>query len=357
MGKLSRLIKDEDFEGKLGQTLIIPTYGKIPASKVMVVGLGKQDEFNLDKLRKAAGAAAKAARDANAAKLSTVLHGAGVGGIEPKDAARVTAEGSALATYKFIRYKTQDVKPSKLDEVEIVELDSTKITMIQEGVKLGSVIADASIYSRDLANEPGNVVTPTRLAEEAIKLRSEGIDVTVYEEDDMRRMGMNLALAVAKGSDEPPKLIVMRYKAEGADKTVAIIGKGVTFDSGGISIKPSAGMEDMKDDMTGAGAVIAAMRALPQVRPKVNVIGLVVAVENMPSGHSTRPGDVVKSMDGKTVEINNTDAEGRLTLADAITYAVKEGAQEIVDIATLTGACVIALGRDISGLWQTTRDL
>jgi len=357
-GALTQLIAEEDFKGKLGQTAVLHSCGRIPAKKVILVGLGKAQDFTTEGVRRASGAAAKKAAKLNVKKVCTILHGAGIGGLDPAECALALVEGAALGTYKFLKYKTVEPKPLSLEEVEIVEMDAGKIPAIREGVAKGEITSDATIFARDLINDTSNVITPTALAETAQQIaRENGLECQVMDVDQIQSLGMNLLLAVAQGSAQPPKFIVLKYSAPGAKRTVAIVGKGITFDSGGLSIKPSEGMEYMKDDMSGAAAVLAAMRAISRIKPGANVLGLAPATENMPSGGAVKPGDVVRSFAGKTVEINNTDAEGRLILADALAYAVKQGAEEILDVATLTGACVVALGRAISGVMSNNREL
>jgi leucyl aminopeptidase len=221
------------------------------------------------------------------------------------------------------------------------------------------IIAEAVNYARDLVSEPASAMTPTLLAEEAKKVaREAGLKIKIMDKSEVEKLGMGAFLGVAKGSDEPCKFIVLSYEPSGKPrKKVALVGKGLTFDSGGLSLKPASGMETMKCDMAGAAAVLAAMRTLGKLKPRVAVLGLVAATENMPSGHATRPGDVVRAMNGKTIEVANTDAEGRLTLADALAYAVREKANEVIDIATLTGACVVALGKVQMGVFSNDEGL
>jgi leucyl aminopeptidase len=353
-GAITALIEREKFEGKLGQVTDLTPAGNIKAPKVILVGLGKQEEFDQNKVRSAASAAAKRAKELSAKHIATILHGGGVGGIDPMAASRALVEGTILGTYEFTKHRTTEVKPNPIERVDIVETDAAKIDAIKSGIRVGEVAAEAKNYARDLTNEPGNVVTPSYLADQAEAVANEtGIECRVISRPEMKQIGMNLLLSVSKGSAEEPKFIVMRYTAPQATRTVALVGKGITFDSGGLNIKGGDGMAMMKDDMSGAGVVLAAMRAIALLKPNVNVLGLMPACENMPSGHATRPGDVVLGLSGKTVEINNTDAEGRLILADAVAFAEREGVDEIIDIATLTGGCVVALGRDLAGIFGT----
>ncbi|EKE04761.1 MAG: hypothetical protein ACD_20C00007G0022 [uncultured bacterium] len=352
------VIEKEGFKGKLNETYVIPTYGKIPADKVLLVGLGKPEDFCLNQVREVASTAIRKAVSLKAKHICTILHGAGIAGLNAFDCAQMVTEGTILGSYKFSKYKSKDEnKPEeKIESVEIVELDNSKITDIEKGLIKGQLIAQATNFARDMVNEPPAVVTPTKLAEIAQSI--EGIECTIIEKDEAEKLGMEAYLAVAKGSAQPPKFIHMIYKPIGEPKKkVAIIGKGITFDSGGLDIKPAASMVHMKDDMAGSAAVIATMSILSKLNPEVEVHGIVAACENMPGGHAYKPDDILKAMNGKTIEVDNTDAEGRLTLADAICYAVNLKVDQIVDIATLTGACLVALGRMASGIMGNNQDL
>jgi len=354
----SYVIEKENFKAKIGEIYVLPTYGKLPADKVLIVGLGKQEEFNHNSIRHISSTAIKKAISLKAKKVCTILHGAGIAAIDPFDSAQMIIEGSIIGAYNFIKYKSkQDDDNVELEELTIVELDSSKTDKINKGVQKGKIIADAVNFTKDMVNEPASVATPTKLAEIAKSLK--GIECRIIEKQEAENLGMGAFLGVAQGSSEPPKFIHMTYKPENAStKKVAIIGKGITFDSGGLDIKPASSMVNMKEDMSGAAAVIAVMNALSELKPDVEVHGLVATCENMPDGKSYRPGDILKAMNGKTIEIDNTDAEGRLTLADAISYAVsKLQVNEIIYIATLTGACMIALGRMASGIMGNNQEL
>jgi leucyl aminopeptidase len=357
-GAITALIEREKFEGKIGQVTDLTPCGGVPAARIVIVGLGKQEDFDSDKIRRASSAAARRARDLAAKRVATILHGGGIGGIDPAAAARALVEGGLLGTYQFTKHKTSDVKPNPIEQVDIVETDGGKIDAIKVGIGLGQRVAEAVNFARDLGNEPANVVTPTYLADQAMAIAAEtDIECRVIGRDEMERMGMNLLLAVSKGSRQEPKFIVMRYAAGSGRKTVALAGKGITFDSGGLNLKQGEGLDTMKDDMAGAAVVLGAMRAISALKPNVNVLGLVPATENMPGGSATHPGDVAVGLSGKSVEINNTDAEGRLIIADAVAFAEREGVDEIVDVATLTGACVVALGRGMAGIFGTDQAL
>ncbi|MHB0912244.1 MAG: leucyl aminopeptidase [Armatimonadota bacterium] len=351
-GAISEAAASGETTGKQGETTLFHT--KLPAKRVLVVGLGKPEEFDLNAVRKVSGQAAKFLREKGCKKIATIVHGAGIGGLDPADAARATVEGAILALYRGDLYKAEKER-NEIETFTLVERDPEKARVFETAAREGKILADATNYTRTLGDEPANRMTPAELAECAAELGPLGVEVRVMLPDEMRSLGMGGLLAVAQGSREPARFIVMRWR--GGGRKLALVGKGITFDSGGISIKPSKGMGDMKYDMTGGAAVIGAMRAIAALKPAIEVIGIVPATENMPSGSAYRPGDVITMMSGKTVEISTTDAEGRMILADALTYAVREGAECIVDVATLTGACVVALGKGITGVMSNDREL
>jgi leucyl aminopeptidase len=273
-------------------------------------------------------------------------------------AARVATEGALYADYELDIYKTRDKEEKNIEDFQIILDRKVSQAEVQEEIRCGVIVGEATNIARTLANEPSNILTPARFAERASTMGTQaGLAVQILDRDEIEKLGMNALLAVGRGSDEPPKLIVLRIKAQEKRRApspmYAIVGKGVTFDSGGISIKPSEKMEEEKSDMAGGAAVLSAMIALAQIRLRNAVIGLIPAAENLPSGKAAKPGDIVKSYLGKTVEIINTDAEGRLILADAIAYARTLGATRIIDIATLTGACAVALGDVYAGMLGT----
>ncbi|MBI2909865.1 MAG: leucyl aminopeptidase [Chloroflexi bacterium] len=358
-GGISQLIASGEIKGKINEVTIVHTLGRIPSPRVAVAGLGKQTEFTPDRARQVAAVAARAVRKAGAKTAATITHGAGIAGMEPEAAAQALAEGTILGLYRFRKYLTKKENDNDIEEFSVVERDEEKASAIERGVNAGHIMADSANVARDLVNEPSNYMTPTRLAEVAVDIAGCWLlEVQVMEREEMEKLGMGGILAVAKGSAEPPKFIVMSYKGDPSSvKTLGLVGKGLTFDSGGISIKPSEHMEEMKGDMAGAASVIAAMNAIAQLRLKVNVTALVGATENMPSGTAQKPGDILKTMSGKTVEVVNTDAEGRLTLADVLTYARKLGLSPVIDVATLTGACHIALGDVCTGAFGNNQDI
>lgn len=349
-GAISRLIEQGDIRGKYGELTLFPTFGKIPAPRVLVAGLGKQADFTIDRVRDLSADIARRLRSARVQRFATITHGAGIARLDARACAQAIAEGTILGLYRFRKHKRPEEDATEIEEVVLVEHDATKLPSLEQGVELGVVLAEAQNFARDLANEPANVLTPTELAHRAQSLAAAmGLEWEILDRPQIEALGMGAFLGVAAGSHQPPKLIVLRYR-HGDGPTLGLVGKGITFDTGGISIKPAAGMEEMKGDMAGGGAVIAAMGAIARLKPKVNVTAVVPATENMPGGGATKPGDVLRAMSGKTIEVINTDAEGRLILADGITYARRLGCSPIVDVATLTGAISVTLGNVAFGV-------
>ena len=340
-GVLTSLIETGEFTGKSSESAYVHSTGEMKARRLLLLGAGKRDEFNANIVRRMAGTAARTLRGKKARTFAFVQRF----GLDAGQCAQATAEGALLALLEPDKYHTSDKTESHLDQM-ILATDGNELDATKSGIERGRIIAEATNFGREVINEPSNVMTPTEMANKAAEVaKAYGLTLDVLDEDQMRELGMGSLLGVAQGSAEPAKLIVLSYKAKPkSDETVAIVGKGVTFDTGGISIKPADGMEKMKYDMAGGATTIAAMRAIAQLKPSVNVLGIVPATENMPGGRAQRPGDVVRAMTGKTIEVINTDAEGRLILADAVAYARKLGATKIVDLATLTGAVSIALG-------------
>ena len=342
------VIKKEGFDGKFGSMYVLPTHGKIPAEKVLIAGMGKNRDFNLNKLRElSAKIIQKCSSMHNAKKVVSILHGCGIGGFEAPIAAQMITEGALIGEYSFDKYKSEK-QPKKIDEFVIMDMVEENCKMAKTGVKKGKITASAVNFTRSLANEPAQWATPSKLAEIAQAIK--GIDVKVYDKEEIEKMGMGAFLAVGKGSSQPPKFIHMRYKSTNPRKKLAIIGKGITFDSGGLDIKPPSSMLTMKDDMSGAAAVLGVMSVMKELKPEIELHAIIAACENMPGSNAYKPGDVLVAKNGKTIEVDNTDAEGRLTLADALCYACELGVDEVIDIATLTGACVVALGNAASGI-------
>jgi leucyl aminopeptidase len=276
-------------------------------------------------------------------------------GLEPS--AEAIAEGAILGLYSFSKYKKPEYED--IDEILIVAKEGEEVPIIKSAIDKGKAVAQATNMARDMVNEPANYMTPTRMAEVAKEIATKyDLELKIFDREDMEAMGMGALLGVAKGSNQPPKLVVLSYKGdEGSQNTMGFLGKGITFDSGGISIKASEGMEEMKDDMAGAAAVMTALGAIAQLKPKINVTAVIPTTENLPSGTALKPGDILKAMNGKTIEVISTDAEGRLILADALSYAAKQGVSPLIDLATLTGACRIALGTFYSGLFGNNQEL
>ena len=352
-GAVSDLISLGDVTGKKGENTLIYSLGRTPAPRVVVAGLGKSEDFDADAARDVHAETARFLRSKGVKTYSTILHGAGVGGLDVREAAGAAAEGIKLGLYSFDKYKS-DTGSKNIESVNVVEFDEAKLSAAREGAERGSIVADAVNLAREMANEPANAMTPTRMSEIALEVAQEsGMKLAVFERDDIERMGMGVFAGVAQGTEEPPKFIVIRHEGDpdNPDNNLGLLGKGITFDSGGLDIKSAAGMLTMKSDMSGGACVIGAMKAIGALNPKLNVWGIVPATENMPGRRAQRPGDVVRAMNGKTIEIGNTDAEGRLVLADALCYAVQNGVSRIVDVATLTGAIGVALGNGATGVF------
>ena len=346
-----------EFKPKLHSTCLIHNPRGLKARRLLLLGIGKKKDLNLARWRDLAGTATRCAKSAACKTVAFAARSEA----RLADLARICAEGALIGNYDSDIYKTREKESRELDRFLVLDLKGRAANGAEEGIRRGTIIGDAVNLARNLANEPANVLTPASFAEKCTAAGSvAGLEVEVLERGEMEKLGMNTLLAVARGSDEPPKLIILRIKGQRRRKGAplyALLGKGVTFDSGGISIKPAEKMEDMKADMAGAAAVLGAMVCLAQLRPAQQVIGLIPAVENLPSGKATKPGDVVKTLLGKTVEIINTDAEGRLILADTIAYARSIGATRLIDIATLTGACIVALGMVYAGMMGTDQQL
>ena len=357
---LGRLVEIGDASAKPGRTRLLPGLEGIAAERVLLTGCGKEDEFDAKALNGAVAAAAQALGNTGVTDATSFLSQGGAAGVDAYYAARITVAAASGATYRFDELKSEAPNNGKLTRFAIAAGASGGVPEAERGAAHGQAIAAGVSLARDLGNRPPNVCTPSHLADEARVLaeRCERLETEVLDEDDMQRLGMGALLSVTHGAEEPARLIVMQYKGAD-DKTapVAICGKGITFDTGGISIKPSAKMDEMKFDMCGAASVLGAMAALGELQPPVNVVGVVPACENMPGGRATRPGDIVTSMSGKTVEVLNTDAEGRLILCDAMTYASRYEPRCLLDVATLTGACVVAVGHLYTGLFANDEDL
>ena len=358
-GAISQLISQGEIKGKLNEITVVHSLGKLPTARVVVTGLGKQAELSINKIRGVVAETCRWLRKKGVANIASVAQGAGVNGISFEDAAQTIAEGALLGLYAFRKHITkEDDKLGEIKQLLIVGSDETKLSL-EKGSDKGRILAEATNLARDMVNEPANYMTPSQMAETAMKLdKSHGLEVSVLEQEQMAELGMGALLGVAQGSRQPPKFIVIQYKGKDAPEIdVALVGKGITFDSGGISIKPSEKLEEMKGDMAGGAAVMAAVSAIAQLKPKTNVMAIIPATENLPDGNALKPGDVLTAMNGKTIEIISTDAEGRLILADALSYAKKQGAKLMIDVATLTGACRVALGDICTGAFGNNQEL
>jgi leucyl aminopeptidase len=358
-GALRERLKQGDMDGKSGTTRMLFGLAGVAAERVLLVGLGPESGFGPKEYREAVRAAVGAAADTGASEIVLAFGDLPVKDRDTAWRARHAALGAAEALYRFDAMKSRKSAPRALKAVTFALARKAGEASAQRGTAEGRAIAAGVALAKDLGNLPGNVCTPTYLAEQSEKLAREWqLGVEVLERREMEKLGMGALLSVAKGSRQPPKLIELSYRGGAKSaKPVVLVGKGITFDTGGISIKPAAEMDEMKFDMCGAASVLGTMRAIAELRPKLNVVGLVPTTENMPGGAASKPGDIVKSMSGQTVEILNTDAEGRLILCDALTYAERFAPAAVVDIATLTGACVIALGHVASGLFANRDEL
>jgi leucyl aminopeptidase len=345
-GVISSVIESEELKGKEGEIVYLHLVGNsdIKAQRLLLVGVGERAEYTPTQVSQMAGTAVRALRGKNAKSIAVVPRLDG----NAEEVASVVVEGSFISLFDPDKYRTSDKEERQITRLVVV-IDGADETSLKRGVERGEIIGESVNFARDLANEPGAYMTPTIMADRAREVANEfGLSVDVLDEARMEQEGMGSLLSVARGSDEPGKLIILKYMppnaAEDSEELLAFVGKGITFDSGGISLKPGENMELMKYDMSGGATVMGAMRAIAQLKPPIPVLGVIPCAENLPSGKATKPGDVVRAMTGKTIEVINTDAEGRLVLADAIAYAKKLGATKIIDMATLTGAVSIALG-------------
>lgn len=352
-GMISRLIRKGDFRPKTGAIHLLYPEGRLPAVRLLLVGLGKRSEFTNNRLRQAAGKAAPSLRSAGAQGITIVTDGIG---LDAEELGQALTEGSVLGLYRFLKYKTSEESDLKKDlrTITLLTDSSRAVKAMQKGVKAGEAIAQSTVMVRDMVSSPPVDKTPAIIASKAKEIaRQFGLKVQVLEKDHMRKLGMGALLAVASGSAQLPKFVIIEYRKGGRKPFIALVGKTITFDSGGISIKPAENMDKMKDDMSGGAAVLGAIRNAAALRLPLNIVGLLPVTENMPSGSAYKPGDVLRTLSGQTIEILNTDAEGRLILSDALTYACRYKPAVIVDIATLTGACGIALGHEAIGMLGT----
>ncbi len=358
-GAISRLISQGEITGKLNEVTVIHSLGKIPAARVVITGLGKKHELSRDRVRRTVAETCRHLRQKRIDTLASAAPGVGIADITLEQSAQAVTEGAVLGVYSFRRHMTKKAESGEIKELGLVEADETKLFNVERGCHKGRVLAEATNLARDMVNEPANFMGPGHMAEVAARLaKTHQLELSVLERKQMQELGMGGLLGVAQGSRQPPKFIILRYQGrDSGEVDLALVGKAITFDSGGISIKPSEKMEEMKGDMAGGAAVIAAMSAIAQLEPRTNVAAIVPAAENLPDGNALKPGDILTAMNGKTIEIISTDAEGRLILADALAYANKLGARFVVDVATLTGAMMVALGDIYSGVFGNNQGL
>jgi leucyl aminopeptidase len=358
-GLVRSALDAEEFTGKEGETAYFHLIGnnKLKARRLLLVGVGEADDYQEAHVSQMAGTAVRSLRSKNVKSIALLARGSG----DARKAATTAVEGAYISLFDPDKYRTVEKEQKTIDRLVVV-VEGADEKVLQEGVQAGKIVGESINFTRDLANEPGAYMTPTDMAERAREIAGEfGLSVDILDEARMEQEGMGSLLSVTRGSEQPAKLIILRYTPTNLpannNELLAFVGKGVTFDSGGISLKPGENMELMKYDMTGGATVLGAMRAIAQLKPPIPILGVAPCTENLPSGKATKPGDVVKAMTGKTIEIINTDAEGRLILADAIAYAKKLGATKVIDMATLTGAVSIALGDVNTAVLGTDQEL
>jgi len=358
-GLIQTIYSDGEFNGEPGELLTLHTMGKLAAKRVVVAGLGPQEKLHSRVIRRASATAARHLQQTGAHQITLALHSEKLD-VDLKESVRAEVEGALLGLYTFKKYKSSaNGNGQGISRIKLLA-NNANDAMLNKAMKHGIALAEATNFARDLVNEPPNVLTPSELANRASVMANQfGLECEILDRPEMQELGMGGLLGVAQGSAEPPKFIILRYRGapQSGEKGIALVGKGITFDTGGISLKPAERMHEMKSDMAGAAAVIGAMYAIAALKPAINVTALVPTTENMPSGTAYRPGDILRIMNGKTIEIVNTDAEGRLVLADALSYAVQDGLSPIIDVATLTGGIVIALGSVMSGIFCNDQGL
>ena len=357
-GVVKSVIDSEEFKAKEGETIYLhlPAKNNNKPQRLLLVGVGEGSDYAASSVSQFAGTAARFLRDKNIKSIALIPRLEG----NAETIAASAVEGALIGLFEIDKYRTVEKEQRVIDRL-IVLIPDADDDALKKGVKRGQVVGESMNFTRDLANEPGGYMTPTNMADRAREVASEfNLSIDVLDEARMEQEGMGSLLSVARGSDQPAKLIILKYTPPSSPKTqqlLALVGKGITFDSGGISLKPGENMELMKYDMTGGATVMGAMRAIAQLKPSVPVMGVIPCAENLPSGKATKPGDVVRAMTGKTIEVINTDAEGRLILADAIAYSKKLGATKVIDMATLTGAVSIALGDVNTAVLGTDQEL
>jgi len=359
-GTISGILRRGDLEGRPGQTLLLHNIPSLPSERVLLIGCGKEKEFNENRYRDATAKAVTVLKDIGATEVTSYLTELDVKGRDISWKVRQAVEVTEAALYRFDQLKSKpDNSRRALRRMVLAVPKRSDLGPGEQAIREGRAVAEGVKLARDLGNLPGNLCTPAYLAEQATEIGKQyGLKTTVLERDDMEKLGMGALLSVSRGSRQPPKLIVLEYLGgKEGEPPVALVGKGLTFDAGGISIKPAANMDEMKYDMCGGASVLGAVKAAAELKLPINIVGIIPSSENLPDGDANKPGDIVTSMSGQTVEVLNTDAEGRLILSDALTYAERYKPAVVIDIATLTGACVIALGAHASGLLANNEQL
>jgi leucyl aminopeptidase len=355
-GALSELLRANDFRGKLNEVAVLYSRGALPAPRVVLIGLGKVEDLSMDRIREASATGARKARELGCKSIAATVFGSDAGLVDSSLAAQAMLEGALLGLYRWRTNHTGTVDRGEIESMTLVESDAAKVKAVEAGVRAGRAIASGVYRARDLVNQAPNYMNPAALAKTAEDMAKEvGVKCTLHDLEWIQAQKMTAFLSVTQGSANPPKFIELEYSGSDAAPLV-FVGKGLTFDSGGISLKPADGMEDMRTDMGGAAAVIGAFEAIAKMKLPVHLVGLIAACENMPGGTACRPADVIPSRNGKTIEIISTDAEGRMTLADALDYAADFKPQAVIDLATLTGACVIALGENVAAGYFSNDD-
>ncbi len=374
-GALSAEVKNEGFAAQAGKFITVPSLGRIRPKKILLLGLGEKKQYSAELLRRAVASVFGNGTAKKSGKISFDL-GEAIFGFGGREAGVAVTEGALLSLYEFSKYKeSKHKKESVVKELNLFLNELKQLSTVREGVGFGELLAAASIYARDLVNEPASVCVPAHLAAHARQIAkvSKGmVRVRIFGRDEAKKKGMGAFLAVAAGAEEEPYFIHLSYKPGSEAKAllpgkpkvkslkfkkITLVGKGITFDSGGLQIKPGESMATMKLDMAGAAAVLGVFSKIIELKPKAEVHGIIAATENMPGPKAYKPGDIVTAMNGKTIEIGHTDAEGRVTLADSLSYAAKLKSDFIIDLATLTGACMVALGEEVTGLMSNNKKL
>jgi len=355
--EISKIVKTPEFSGKLKTYCLLKTYGKMGINRILLVGLGKPEDFSLENIRIASGIAIRSIRDLGITSCAFSIIGE-KSKIPIEKIVENTVTGCELALYQFNLYKTEDQNIKKINKLLFFVDTPKSVGAVKSSISIAQIMDNGVNLARNLSNMPSSDATPTQIAEKAKIIADEsGMIFSVLNKKEMEKFSMGGIINVSKGSNQPPKLVILEHKGGGTARPIVLVGKGITFDSGGISLKPSEKMEDMKHDKAGAATVIGTMQTVAQLKLPLNIIGIIPLTENLPSGSAYKPGDVLKMCNGKTVEVINTDAEGRLILADALAFASRYKPQAVMDLATLTGACVIALGSFATGLLSNDDNL